>query len=201
MSISKQKNKLKYKLTSITTSISSFLVPILQYVPCTAVWFGIMSVPFIGYLALFFQNPRIIISDIEFLFSSHGIYIIIFALIFYIYSLIYQLTHRKQLIKTGPYKYLRHPQYLAFIIMTLGMTLTAFQTSPIFNFELPNIDPYSLLLYIWIGEVIAYIILGKIEDFALKAKYGDEFLDYTNTVPFLIPFFKLDKTRTTKNNY
>jgi protein-S-isoprenylcysteine O-methyltransferase Ste14 len=194
------KGKFKHNLTSIATSITSFLVPILQYVPCTGVWFGIMSVPFLSYLALFFQNPRIILSDFEFLFGSHGIYIIIFGLIFYIYSLIYQLTHRKQLIKTGPYRYLRHPQYLAFIIMTLGMTLITFQTSPIFNFELSNIDPYSLLLYFWIGEVIAYIILGKIEDFALKAKYGDEFLEYVHTVPFFVPFFKLDKIRSNKNN-
>ncbi|MHA2391799.1 MAG: methyltransferase family protein [Promethearchaeota archaeon] len=200
MRMNNSKGKFKHNLTSIATSITSFLVPILQYVPCTGVWFGIMSVPFLSYLALFFQNPRIILSDFEFLFGSHGIYIIIFGLIFYIYSLIYQLTHRKQLIKTGPYRYLRHPQYLAFIIMTLGMTLITFQTSPIFNFELSNIDPYSLLLYFWIGEVIAYIILGKIEDFALKAKYGDEFLEYVHTVPFFVPFFKLDKIRSNKNN-
>jgi len=34
------------------------------------------------------------------------------------------------------------------------------------------------LVFICIGEVLAYIILGKIENFALKDKYCDEFLEY-----------------------
>ena len=111
---------------------------------------------------------------------------------FYIAFLIYQLTHRKRLIRTGPYRYVRHPQYIALIIMTFGMTLVVFQTSPIVNFDL-SINVYTFMFLIWIGEVLAYIILAKIEDYALKAKYGDEFLDYANNVSFMIPFFKLKR--------
>ena len=186
------RDKIKNKVSSIFTSISSILIPFFQYVPCTAIWFGIMSVPLITYLSFFFQNPGILLSDITFLFSSYEIYIILLGFTFCIYSLIYQLTHRKQLIRTGPYKYVRHPQYIALIIMTLGMTLIVFQTSPIFNFNL-NIDGFTFIFLIWIGEVLAYIILAKIEDYALKAKYGDEFLDYANNVSFMIPFFKIKR--------
>jgi len=50
----------------------------------------------------------------------------------------------------------------------------------------------------WIGEVIAYIILGKIEDFALKAKYGAEFLDYSNNASFMIPFLKIKRDKIEK---
>ena len=185
-------NKKKNKITSVATSLSSILIPIFQYVPCTAIWFGIMSVPLITYLAFFFQNPGILVSDFAFLFNSYEIYIIILGLMFYIAFLIYQLTHRKQLIRTGPYRYVRHPQYIALIIMTFGMTLVVFQTSPIVNFDL-SIDVYTFMFLIWIGEVLAYIILAKIEDYALKAKYGDEFLDYANNVSFMIPFFKLKR--------
>jgi len=192
------KSKIKTKISSIFTSFSSILIPIFQYVPCTAIWFGIMSVPLITYLGFFFQNPGILVYDMKFLFRAEGIYIIICGFIFYIYSLIYQLTHRKRLIQNGPYKYVRHPQYIAFIIMTFGMTLVAFQTSPIFNFNLYNINGNTVLLYIWIGEVLAYIILGKIEDFALKAKYGDEFLDYTNNASFMVPFLKLKRDKIEK---
>ena len=191
-------DKIKHKISSIFTSFSSILIPIFQYVPCTAIWFGIMSVPLITYLGFFFQNPGILVYDMKFLFRAEGIYIIICGFIFYIYSLIYQLTHRKRLIQNGPYKYVRHPQYIAFIIMTFGMTLVAFQTSPIFNFNLYNINGNTVLLYIWIGEVLAYIILGKIEDFALKAKYGDEFLEYVNNASFMIPFLKLKRDKIEK---
>jgi len=190
------RDKINGKLSSISTSISSFVVPIFQYVPCTGVWFGIMSVPIISYLLLFFQNPGILIYDLNFLFRTHEIYIVLFGLGLYIFSLIYQMTHRKQLIRTGPYKYVRHPQYLAFIIITFGMTLIAFQTIPIFNFNLGDLNDYAVLLYIWIGEVLAFIVLAKIEEFALKNKYGDEFLEYANDVAFMIPFLKIRRNKT-----
>ncbi|TKJ22111.1 MAG: hypothetical protein CEE43_07800 [Promethearchaeota archaeon Loki_b32] len=190
-------NKIKNKITSVATSLSSILIPIFQYVPCTAIWFGIMSVPLITYLAFFFQNPGILGSDLAFLFNSYEIYIIILGFMLFITSLIYQLTHRKQLIRTGPYRYLRHPQYISLIIMTFGMTLMVFKTSPIVNFDL-SIDVYIFMFLIWTGEVLAYIILAKIEEYALKAKYGDEFLDYANNVFFMFPFLKLNRNKIEK---
>ena len=191
-------NKVKNKISSILTSISSILIPILQYVPCTSIWFGIMSVPLITYLALFFQNPGILLYDIRFLVGTYGFYIIMIGLILYIYSLFYQLSHRRQLIKKGPYKIVRHPQYLAFITMTLGMTVVAFQTSPIFEFAVSYENVFSILFFIWIGEVLAYILLGKIEEFALKSKYGDDFLEYRNRVAFIVPFLKIQGNKTDK---
>jgi protein-S-isoprenylcysteine O-methyltransferase Ste14 len=187
--------KIKNKLVSISTSISSFLIPIFQYVPCTAVWFGIMSVPVITYIALFFQNPGILLYDLMFLFRIPGTYIALVGFTFYIYALIFQITHRKELIRNGPYKFVRHPQYLAFIIMTFGMTLVAFQTYPIVDFNPFNISSYTIILLIWIGEVIAYIILGKIEDIALKSKYRDEYLKYANRVSFMFPVLRLNKKK------
>jgi protein-S-isoprenylcysteine O-methyltransferase Ste14 len=93
---------------------------------------------------------------------------------------------------------MRHPQYVALIVMTFGMTLIAFQTSPIFNFNLGSLDGYTVLFLIWIGQVIAYIILGKIEDIALKARFGDEFLEYASKVSFMVPFLKLKRIKIKK---
>jgi len=193
-----ERDKIKIKITSISTSISSILIPIFQYVPCTSVWFGIMSVPLISYLAFFFQNPGIIYYDIQFLIRSHGFYIILFGFIMYIYSLIFQLSHRKQLIRKGPYRYVRHPQYLALIIMTFGLTVITFETSPVFNFDIANLNGYTIIFYIWIGEVLVYIVLGKIEDIALKAKYGDQFSKYANDVLFMVPSLKLKRYKIKK---
>ncbi|MFX1307541.1 MAG: methyltransferase family protein [Promethearchaeota archaeon] len=192
------KQKIKSKITSISTSISSFLVPIFQYVPCTAIWHGIMSVPFLTYLGYYFQNPGILKYDIQFLFNTHGIYFVIFGFFLFLYSLIYQLIHRKQLIQKGPYKYVRHPQYIAFILMTFGLTLVAFQTYPIVNFDPYYINGYTIIFYIWIGEVLAYVLLAKIEEYALKAKYGDKYLDYADNVPFMFPLLKVKRNKTEK---
>ena len=186
-----RKSKIKKKIEAISTRISSIVIPIFQYVPCLSVWKGIMSVPLITYLILFFQNPKILSTDFFYLFQTPGIYFIIFGFLFFVYSLIFQLTHRKQLIRTGPYKYMRHPQYLAFILMTLGMTIVAFQTTPIFEFPVSYENGFSILFFIWICEVLAYILLGKIEEIALKAKYGTEFLEYRGRVAFIIPFLKV----------
>ncbi len=184
-------NKFKNKISSIITSISSILILFLQYVPCTAIWWGIMSVPLISYLAWFFQYPEILIYDLRFLIRTQGFYVVLFGLILYTYSLIYQLSHRGQLITKGPYRLMRHPQYLAFIIMTLGMTIVTFETSPIFEFPVSYENRFNDLVFIWIGEVLAYILLGKIEEIALKSKYRNEFLEYRNKVAFIIPFFKI----------
>ena len=193
--MSLKKNRIKIKISSISTSISSFLIPFFQYVPCTAIWFGIMSVPLITYLGFFFQNPEILLYDFEFLSDTHGFYFVLFGIILYIYSLIYQLAHRKQLIRTGPYKYVRHPQYIAFIIITLGLTIVTFDTSPVFDFDLGSFNGYTFIFYVWIGELLAYIILAKIEEIALKAKYGDEFLEYADDVPFMFPLLRLKRNK------
>ena len=187
-------------MEAITTRISSILIPIFQYVPCLSIWRGIMSVPLITYLIFFFQYPKMLLIDYHFLFQHHGIYFVIFGFWLFVFSLIFQLTHRKQLIRTGPYKYIRHPQYLAFIFITFGMTLIVFQTTPVINFNPFHLSGYTVIVYTWIGEVLAYIILGKIEDIALKAKYGDEFIEYKNTVYFMFPTIKLKKKDLNRGN-
>ena len=114
--------KVKDLSKSLSLNISSILILFAQYVPCASVWFGIMSIPFISYLLLFFQTPGILEHDIIFFQGFHGIYIAYFGLGLYLYSVIYQIFHRKQLLKKGPYRLVRHPQYVAFIILTFGLT-------------------------------------------------------------------------------
>jgi protein-S-isoprenylcysteine O-methyltransferase Ste14 len=190
-----KKSKVNTKISSTLTSVSSFLIPIFQYVPCTAIWFGIMSVPLLAYILLYIQFPNILWYDIQFLIRTEGFYVILLGLILYLYSLIYQLSHRGRLLTKGPYRLIRHPQYLAFIIMTLGMTIVVFQTSPIFEISVSYEYRYSILTLIWIIQVVAYLILGKIEEFALKAKYGDKFLEYKSKVAFIIPFLKFRRNQ------
>ena len=184
-------NEIKNKTIAVSTRTFSFLIPIFQYVPCTAVWFGIMSVPIITYIFFFFQDPTIITSDIQFLFRSYGTYITLFGIVIFSYAFIYQLTHRKQLLTRSIYNYTRNPQYLGFIILTLGMTLVVFNTSPIINITIPNFNHKAFIFTIWIGQTFAYIFLAKIEEIALKAKYQEVYTEYKNNTPFLLPFIKI----------
>ena len=52
----------------------------------------------------------------------------------------------------------------------------------------------------WIAEVILYIILAKIEDLSLKAKYGENFLNFAKIVPFMFPVLNLYKDRKDKKS-
>ena len=194
-----KESKIKKKIEAISTRFSSILIPIFQYVPCLTIWKGIMSVPLITYLIFFVQNPKILSNDFYFLFQTPGIYFIIFGFWLFVYSLIFQLTHRKQLIRTGPYKYMRHPQYLAFILMTFGMTLIVFQTDPVVEYNPFHLSGYIIIFLIWVIEALIYIILGKIEDIALKAKYGEKFLEYRNSVAFIIPFLNFKAIKSKKH--
>ena len=187
------KKNFKELTQSIIFTISSFMIPILQYIPCASFWFGIMSIPLITYLFIFFQYPYILESDFKFFLGYEGTIIAFLGLSLYIACLIFQLKHRKQLMTTGPYKIVRHPQYLAFIIITFGLTVICLRTSPIINLNIPYLNVYLFIFSIWLAEVVAYIILGKIEDLALKAKYGDDFINYRHSVPFIIPLLKLNR--------
>jgi protein-S-isoprenylcysteine O-methyltransferase Ste14 len=189
-----QVNKLRDLLKSFSFNFSSILIIFAQYVPCASVWFGIMSIPLISYLFFFFQYPSILHHDLIFFLGFHGNYIAYFGLILFLYCFTYQILHRKQLITSGPYRLVRHPQYVAFIILTFGLTSVSLQTSPIIPLFIPlDINRYLIIFYIWLAEVMAYIFLAKVEDFSLKAKYGYEYNEYANKVGFMIPKLNLKR--------
>jgi len=175
--------------------VIGYLVPVFQYTPNASLWYGIMSIPLISYLIAFLSYPNIALMDFG-LFFSYGApwsYLAIFGGIFFLYSFFYQLFNRKKLITEGLYKYLRHPQYLGIIIMTLGLTLICLNTTPIYPFVQEPLYDKSWILFIWIAEALIYVLLAKIEDLSLKAKYGEDFLNYAIKVPFMFPIFNLNK--------
>jgi len=177
--------------------VIGYLVPFFQYIPNASLWYGIMSIPLISYLRAFLSYPNIAMMDFQFFFSygAPWSYLAIFGGIFFLYSFFYQLINRKKLITKGPYKYLRHPQYVSIIITTFGFTIISLETTPV-NIIFPyEIFKSSWIVYIWIAEVIAYIFLAKIEDLSLKAKYSEDFLNYAIKVPFMFPFFNLNKEK------
>jgi len=187
---------LKEKIKKIALTISAFLIPIFQYVPCASIWRGIMSIPLITYLIFFISQPDMIICDFQIFFT--GSFPVIGGLILFLYSFIYLYRHNNGIIETGPYKYLRHPQYLGIIVMTLVLTLLSLNTSPIMPITLNEQVAHIIIVFIWLAEVFVYIILAKIEELYLKSKFGEIYLNYSNKVPFIIPFMKFIRKKKIK---
>ena len=187
--------KIIERIKSLSHNVSSIIIPVLQYVPTASIWRGLMSIPLITYLIFFFQDPTIFKSDFWAFNGYIGTFIALLGLTLYLYCVIYQITHRKRLIKTGPQHIIRHPQYLSLIILISGLTLTSFQTVPITIFSPYDRGSYLVIFIIWILEVLAYITLAKIEELSLKVKYGENFTEYTTKVPFMYPFLRLNRSK------
>jgi protein-S-isoprenylcysteine O-methyltransferase Ste14 len=77
-----------------------------------------------------------------------------------------------QLVSTGIYGRIRHPQYLGFLLLTLGMNL---EWTTIFTFLL------------WPVLVVMYYRLAKEEDIDNQEQFGEEFQKYKNRVPSFLP--------------
>lgn len=170
---------------NLALKLAGITIPILQFLPAMGIWFGLMSIPLIGFIALMFQYPIIVDSAIQIIFIDHyyGKSIFTLGLIFLIFSFIFQLYNRKILIEKGPYKYFKHPQYIAICLMTLGLTILCYNyyNSSLIPFTLESINKIWIAIT-WIIEVFLYVMLAKIENFSLKARYGDYYLDYTKSV-------------------
>jgi len=106
--------------------------------------------------------------------ASTAIIVIGVILIVFGWRRIYKVRHEEQdqLVTTGIYAYIRHPQYLGFLLLTLGML-----------FEWPTI--FTLLL--WPVLAVVYYRLAKEEDKENEEKFGEEFRKYQQSVPAFIP--------------
>ncbi len=85
---------------------------------------------------------------------------------------------KNQLVTTGIYSYIRHPQYLGFLLLTLGMNIQ-WITIP------------TLLL--WPAIVVLYYRLAKEEDKKMEEKFGEEYRKYSRSVPMFIPRIRIKK--------
>lgn len=54
---------------------------------------------------------------------SFGALFTVVGFLFAVCSVVYLRIHGKDgLVKTGPYRYVRHPQYFGILLMTIGLT-------------------------------------------------------------------------------
>ena len=181
------------KIKAIALNFVATVIPFFQFVPCASIWFGIMSLPLISYFINFISYPGILIVDFNFFFGYPGTYVALLGGVIFLSALISQLARRKGLIQKGPYRYVRHPQYLGIIIMTFGLTMICLNTDPVFPFNTGLNNSIMWVVSIWIIEALAYLLLAEIEDLYLKSKYKGTYLEYKNAVAFMIPFLKLNK--------
>jgi len=177
---------------------AGYFVPFVQSLPALGGWVGLMTLPFATYLIMFFMNlPVSLVDVLSAFFAPFPILIperafIIIGLFLLVYSVAYLRIKRKGgLVTSGPYRLIRHPQYLGMILTTLG--LTSWSVWILNNtFGVGFLSP-SQTICVWFIELFAYIFLAHIEELFLSRNYGKIFSDYRSQVPFLIPFLKTNR--------
>jgi len=177
--------------------VAGYLVPLVQSLPPLGVWTGLMTLPFASYLITMFANLPVYLPRglSEFFFTPFLIpekALIIIGLLVLVYSAAYLRTKKKEgLITSGPYRLVRHPQYLGMILSTLGFTSWSVW---ILNntFGIGFLSPLQTM-GVWFIELFAYILLACIEEQDLSRNYGESFENYKSQVPFFIPFIKTNR--------
>jgi protein-S-isoprenylcysteine O-methyltransferase Ste14 len=82
---------------------------------------------------------------------------------------------QNQIVTSGIYGYVRHPQYLGFLLLASGM----------------NIQWITLpTLFLWPAIVVLYYRLAKEEEKKMEEKFGEEYQKYKKTVPMFIPHIR-----------
>ena len=105
-----------------------------------------------------------------------GSYILIasgFWIIGTAWRVLYAAQQRHVLATTGPYAYVRHPQYVGFVLVLLGFLVQW---------------PTLLTLAMFPPLVLMYLRLARQEERDAIAAFGDTYRDYMERVPAFIPW-------------
>ncbi len=103
----------------------------------------------------------------SYIFLGFGFYLLSSA-----WNVLYHAQRRHALATSGPYARIRHPQYIAFILILLGFLLQW---------------PTVLTLAMFPILLIMYGRLAITEEKEMQAQFGDEFTRYAKRTPRFIP--------------
>ena len=88
------------------------------------------------------------------------------------WHVLYQAQHRRKLASTGPYARIRHPQYVAFMLIMFGFLMQW---------------PTLLTLLMFPVLVFMYARLAKAEECDSEKAFGDAWRNYASRTPAFIP--------------
>ena len=95
-----------------------------------------------------------------------------FILLSAAWDVLYKAQRSHQLATTGPYTYVRHPQYVGFVLIMIGFLLQW---------------PTLITLVMFPIMVAMYARLTRREERELEATFGEEYTRYVATIPAFFP--------------
>jgi len=196
------KKSLTEKLGSVFFDLAGWLIPLIASGPSLFIWAGLMTMPLIVYLVLMFLslfNPEIHLRsrpdfpyflaglDVLLLGGPHppdkvisilGVFIMVYATVYL------NVKRKKGLVTSGPYRWVRNPQYFGAILFIINLTSRSYREV---LGDVGWLGPRGTLL-VWFGTLVAYTLLALIEEMHLTREFGEAYIAYKNKTAFLIPF-------------
>lgn len=111
---------------------------------------------------------------------SNVLIVVGFILLANAWKVLYHAQRRHALATTGPYAYVRHPQYAAFVVIMFGFLLQ-----------------WPTILTVAMFPVLAwmYLRLARSEEREAAAGFGEEYRRYAARVPGFLPRLRSDGSR------
>jgi protein-S-isoprenylcysteine O-methyltransferase Ste14 len=104
--------------------------------------------------------------------ASNVLLVLGFLILGSAWKVLYQAQQERKVARTGPYAYVRHPQYDAFIMILFGFLLQW---------------PTLLTVLMFPVLVVMYARLAKKEERDVTAQLGADYAEYAQEVPAFIP--------------
>lgn len=183
--------------------IAGWLIPLIVSTPSLFIWGGLMTLPLLIYIGIMFTslfNPEVRFSgqspSFPYFLAGFGPLLFggphlpdqvvsIVGILILIYSaILLRVRRREGLVASGPYSFVRHPQYLGVVLWTINLTSRSYRET---LGDVGWLGPRGTLL-VWFATLVAYVLLALVEELNLTGKFGEAYADYRSNTAFLIPF-------------
>jgi protein-S-isoprenylcysteine O-methyltransferase Ste14 len=190
--------KLRYLAASlITLFLFSF-----QQIPVVFTGTWPMLFPLGAYFAsMLWMNGNVSPKQVNILFFEPrlmpGRIITVIGFVLFMIALLQFVKYRGQLVNSGFYSIVRHPQYLSLIIMAYGISVMAKEAGWGIAGMLSNSNLWGwfmhipvlgwwLLVFPWLVLVVGYVLLALFEESQL-IKVHEHYIQYRKEVPCIFP--------------
>ncbi len=175
------KEKVRHLLEAMLTAVLFGTQTILD-----AGWaISVMSIPLLPYLVYFLKGQVYLQREIQVLFFAKefivGRMIALIGFIVLLLAVAQLLWNRHkgvELVKTGMYSVVRHPQFSGIITITIGLTVMVLTNSTSRLFQISGL---------WLIQTLGYVGIAWYEETHLLKQFGESFRQYKRDVPFIFP--------------
>jgi protein-S-isoprenylcysteine O-methyltransferase Ste14 len=181
------------KVRHLFEGFFTVLLFVVQTTISAGLFMGIMAIPLLPYIWKMISRAdanfasRLSYNVTLMLFAEEfwiGKIIALVGVIILFVALSQLLRNRRkgvELIESGAYSWVRHPQFTGIIVITFGLSVIVATMGHYFAYTRFEVMSY------WLLQVLGYIAIAKFEEWRLIKKLGDRFTRYKENVPFLFP--------------